>query len=177
MGEQELVHGIIKTDEFGDKRVVRPSLKKKTVYDRAKTMNDRVLDYNIVDRGAILEDFKTLLGALDGPGDKKYTVGSYDYFILRLASRRGIEITPWTSQETRNHKDRTIDKKIEERVRVEYKGLPYNRKRTEEMWDRIREEQRKVHSGEMDAPEVAEVSILPEDIKTYKSRKKLDEAL
>ena len=157
--------------------MVKPTHKKKTVYDRAKTMEDKLLDYNIADRDTILEDFKKLLVALDKRTTKPFHVGCYDYFILRLASRRGIQVIPLTEEEVRRREWRMIAKKVEESVRKEYKGLPYNKELIEEMWDRIHEEIRKVRDGGVVAPEVPRVSVKPTDIKTPDTRNGLDETL
>ena len=102
-------------------------------------MRDKLSEYNIreEDRETILEDFKKVLIALDKRTSKPYHIGSYDYFILRLASRRGIEIKGLTKEKVEYRESREMEQRVEESVKSRYRGLSYNKKRTEEMWDKI----------------------------------------
>ena len=175
MGEPILNNERVVREEDGTKRVVKSTRKKKTEYNRVNTMKDKLLGYNITGeaREGILEEFIKVLIVLDGRGEGK-NIGSYDYFIIRLASRQGINLQPLTEEMVEYRKNKGIEKRIEESVRSKYRGLPYNKKRTEEMWDEIHEEIEKVKSGEKDAPEVPKIKPAPVDIKTTGTLNRLD---
>ena len=146
--------------------------KKKTKYDIVKTMNDRLLEYNIREEGGdnILQDFKKVLIVLDKRSSKPYHVGSYDYFIQRLASRWGIEIKPLSKEEVEHRESREIEKRVEETVRREYKKLPYGRMRAEEMWDKLKS---KIADAKKKREEASKIKPYPVDTKTQGTLQKM----
>ena len=49
-------------DEDGNKIMTKPTHKKKTVYDRVKTMKDKLLEYDISEEGRDYEDILRTTG-------------------------------------------------------------------------------------------------------------------
>ena len=175
VGDPVFVREVVKRDEDGNRLWVRPTNRKRTSHDRAKSMEDKLLDYKISEenREAILKDFKKILVVLDKRTSKPYSVGNYDYLILRLASRRGIEVGTLTPDEIEYRREQGVDKMVEKSVRSKYRGLPYDKKRTEDMWDEIRSRQEKVKTGEVEAP-VVKIKSGPVDTKTPETLRRMD---
>ena len=147
-----LVHEVVRRGEDDNKVWVTPTHKKRSVYDQGGSMRDKLLEYNISKergedyRDKILEDFQKVQGALNGKN-----ISSYDYYILRLPARRGIQIIPLPKEEVRHRENYQREKMVTGSIRGAYKRLPYNKKRQEEMWVKIREELEKLRSGEIEA--------------------------
>ena len=91
---------------------------KKSVHDRGKFMRDKLIDYGVSYENAelILEDFAKVKEVLESLNDGKKNIGHYDFLILRLASRRGIEIKEPTEEELVRIKDNKVERLIWKKV-------------------------------------------------------------
>ena len=56
---------------------------------------------------------------------------------MRLAARKGIQITPLTKEEVRHRENYQREKMVTDSIENNYKRLRYNRERQEEMWTKI----------------------------------------
>ena len=81
-------------------------MRKTSVHDQHKFMEDKLQNYGISGDGVrqILEDFGEVNETMEGKM-KKINIGHYEFFMIRLAARRGIEIRELTEDEVRKVKD------------------------------------------------------------------------
>ena len=127
----------IKVDKGGETTVYeRMRARKRSEHDQDTFMRDELLEYKISSEGVerILEDFGRVKEVIydndllaegnletnkEAKKKKKRSIGHYEFFILRLAARRGIEIKALSAEEMRHRERSRTEKRVrrgEERV-------------------------------------------------------------